>query len=637
MIELRAFMAICTTALVVTACAPTETGEPPASKADATTSTVVKGAAPAQAVPASTTFRENVTSQSLEYRAKPAPPDFKLPFPDAMPALRIEPGKRGGTFTIVNFGEGPKTFNPITSNESSSSDIVGRLFDGLIGFDNETQEYYPALLKEWYMDKDPRVWILKLRSGIKWSDGHPITADDIMFTVQVIYDKNVGSSTRDILQVDGKPIEFEKVDDLTVKAKSAVPSGVMHVILGIGPIPKHVYEQPYKEGKFDQAMNIDVAPEKIVCSGPFKLQRYDKGQRVILEPNPHYYRFDRNGTRLPYLDSLIFTYVPDMNAQLLRFQRGECDGLVRPSPDSVPDMMDPAKQAKEKYKLYDAGPGEGGNLFWFNLKEGTNATTGKPFVDPGRQAWYKDPRFRKAVMHAFDKESIIRTELRGLAANTWSMESPANKAWYNPNLPKYEFSREKAVALLEEMGMKDRDNDGVREDTSGTKVSFTFITNKGNKIRERVATLLSQDLKAVGVDARPQFVDFNALVTMTADTFEYDACLLGLGGGGTHPVTSMNVYRSSGQTHLFNPKQEKPATPWEAELDDLANRFSATLDIGKQKEIYHRMQMIMAEQLPVLPLWTMKVYVAVRDGFGNVKPTALSHELLWNADEIYVK
>ena len=194
-----------------------------------------------------------------------------------------------------------------------------------------------------------------------------------------------------------------------------------------------------------------------------------------------------------------------------------------------------------------------------------------------------------------------------------------------------------AFRISESFGLPVLDGDGIREDAQGHKVSFTFITNKGNKVRERVASLIQQDWAQVGVDGRPQFLDFNALVTQLDSTFEYEACLLGLGGGGVHPANSMNVYRSSARTHLFNPMQTSPATPWEAELDRLADEFNATLDVGEQRRIYWRMQEIMSEQLPILPLWTSKVFVAVRNRFGNVKPTALSHELLWNVEEIFVK
>ena len=615
----------------------------PSSSAASTTLTTATAATPSPTPPpaalpsniVTVTPATRQTTFSLEHRAEPTPPGFSLPFPDAYPVTDIQPGKRGGSFTFVSFGEGPKSFNPITTNESSSSDITGRMFESLIGYDNAKQAYVPGLLKEWYMEADKRNWILKLRSGLKWSDGTPLTADDIIFTAQVIYDPNISTPLRDILQVDGKPFEFEKIDDTTVRVKLAKPTGSFLALMGWGPISKVAYEQAYKAGQFDTSMGINVAPEKIVCSGPFKLKQYVPGERVILERNPYYYKYDRNGTQLPYLDTLIFTYAPDMDQMLARFTGGTADGIVRPRPDSIPDLAD--GQAKGNYTLYDCGPGDGANLFWFNLKKGTNPSSGKPFVDPAKQAWFEDVRFRRAMLHALDKESIIRTELRGLAVSVWGLESPANAFWMHPNLPKYEYDPARAKALLDEMGLIDRNGDGIREDAQGNKVSFTFITNKGNKVRERVASLMQQDWAQVGVDARPQFLDFNALVTQLDSTFEYEACLLGLGGGGVHPANSMNVYRSSGRTHLFNPRQEKPATPWEAELDQLADKFNATLDVNEQRAIYFRMQEIMAEQLPILPLWTSKVFVAVRNKFGNIKPSALSHELLWNAEEIFVK
>lgn len=630
----------------LTACAPTDSVQrdeqmrTPEEKAS-TTSTSAQ-VSPATSVAAKSTPAIGVvtpvarqTSYSLEHRATPPPPGFALPFPDAYPVTDIEPGKRGGSFTFVSFGEGPKSFNPITTNESSSSDIIGRMFESLIGFDNAKQTYVPGLLKEWYMEEDKRCWILKLREGLKWSDGSPLTADDILFTAQVIYDPNISTPLRDIMQVAGKPFQFEKIDDTTVRVRLAEPTGSFLALMGWGPISKKAYEEAYKAGQFDTSMGINVAPEKIVCSGPFKLKQYVPGERVILERNPHYYKYDRNGTQLPYLDTVIFTYAPDMDQMLARFTGGTADGIVRPRPDSIPDLAD--GQTKGNYTLYDCGPGDGANLFWFNLKKGKNPDTGRPFVDPVKQAWFEDVRFRRAMLHALDKESIIRTELRGLAVSVWGLESPANSFWINPNLPKYEYDPARAQALLDEMDLRDRNGDGIREDAQGNKVSFTFITNKGNKVRERVASLMQQDWAQVGIEARPQFLDFNALVTQLDSTFEYEACLLGLGGGGIHPANSMNVYRSSGRTHLFNPRQEKPATPWEAELDRLADQFNATLDVAEQQRIYWRMQEIMSEQLPILPLWTSKVFVAVRNKFGNVKPSALSHELLWNIEEFYVK
>lgn len=615
-------------------CAPQEAREQARASKEGGITTSTQSA---QTVSMQSKINLDYTTMSIEHRAAPPPAGFKLPFPDAMYAGNITSGKRGGSFTYVAFGDGPKTFDPITANDSGSNEVISRIFAGLIDFDNQTQEYMPGLLKAWYMEDDKRNWLLQLRSGMKWSDGQPITADDIMFSAQVIFSPNVANAVKDVLQVAGKPFEFEKVDDLNVRVKLAAPSGSFQTLIsGLPVIPKHVYEAPFKAGTYEQALNINADPAKLVCSGPFKLKQYQSGERVILERNPNYLKYDRDGAQLPCLDTLIITYSPDMDQALMRFKSGQADGLIRPRPDAIADLQ--AGQQAGNYTLYDCGPGEGANVFWFNLKDGSNPGNDKPFVDPVKLKWFQDARFRRAAMHALDKESVIRTELRGLAVSVWGLESPAVAFWYNPDIAKYPFDQRKAAQLFDEMDLKDRNGDGIREDAAGNRAAFTFISNKGNKVREKVASLLAADWKNAGIDAQPQFIDFNTLVKNTADTFEYEACLLGFGGsGGPHPANSMNVYLSSGRTHFFNPSQKSPATQWEAETDKLGQEFNATLDVMKQRDVFFRMQAIFAEKCPFLPLWTSKVYVLARNTFGNIKPSPLSHELLWNAEEIYVK
>lgn len=179
---------------------------------------------------------------SIEHRAEAPPAGFKLPYPDALAATDIETGKRGGTFIFPSFGEGPKTFDPVTANETSSTDITGQMFAGLITFDAARQIYTPGLLKEWYMEENKANWILKLRDGAKWSDGQPITADDILFSAQVVYDPNIPNPGASILQVAGKPIVFEKIDNLTVRAKLAAPTGAFQPM--IATFPPHPQAHP---------------------------------------------------------------------------------------------------------------------------------------------------------------------------------------------------------------------------------------------------------------------------------------------------------------------------------------------------------------------------------------------------------
>lgn len=630
-------------AFILTACAPQPTGSGPAGGSDRETTGTAAAAGQtvqlmrplegATYVPPQPPVTAPETSGVLELRAKPAPQGVNLPFPDAFVVEDIEPGKRGGNFTFCTFSD-PKTFDPITANESSSTNIIGRMYEGLIGFDIATQSYYPSMLKELVTENgNAAVWLARLRDGLKWSDGQPVTADDIMFSFQVTMDPKVVNPAKDMLQVAGQPLKMEKVDNLTVRITCAAPTGLLHVILGsLSLVPKHSLEAAYQAGTYDTALNINVDPAKVVVSGPFKLRQFVSGERTILERNPHYFRYDKTGQQLPYLDTFTFSVVPDTSAMLLRFLGGGADAISFPRPQDLFQLRD--QQKEKNYTLYDCGPRDTVSFLWFNQKSGTSSS-GNPFVDPAKLELFKNVDFRRACYHALNKDAIINSVLRGQAVSVWSEVSPALTFWSNPDVRKYPFDLAKSKEILDSLDMKDRDGDGVRETTSGVKLSFTFITNKGNKSREEIATLLAADLKAAGIQAIPQYIDFPALVTKLNDTYEYEACYLGF-GGAIHPISSMNVLRSSGRTHFWNPLQETPATAWEAEIDKLCDQFVLALAPKEQQNIYYRIQMIISENVPHMPLFTDKAFHVVRNTFGNVKPAGIA-DIFWNADELYVK
>jgi peptide/nickel transport system substrate-binding protein len=578
-------------------------------------------------------FDENATG-ALELHADPVPDGVRLPYPGAFIMKDIEPGKRGGTFTYCSFGE-PKTFNPLTANEQTSNDILGRLYEGLVGFDSVTQTYYPNLISDMVMENgNAAIWLLKLREGLKWSDGHPLTANDIMFSAKVIYDPKIVNPAKDILQVDGKPLEIEKVDELTVRVKCARPTGLLHVIIGsLQVLPEHSLKAAYEAGTFESALNINTPPNQIVVNGPFKLQRYVTGERTVLERNPQYFKFDTKGTQLPFLDTMTFSTVPDHDAVMLRFMSGECDAISYPRPQSLFDLRD--QQKTKNYSLYDCGPRDSVEYLWLNQKKGINPTSNKPYIDPAKQELFANIEFRKAIYHALNKDAIIASVMRGQAVNMWGPETPALMYWHNPDVTKYPYDPVKSKQLLDAADMKDRNGDGIREMANGTLLSFTIISNKGNKTREEIATLLSQDLKAVGIEGKTQYVDFSALVTKLNDSFEYEACYLGF-GGSVHPIGAMNTWRSNGRTHFFNPLQENPGTPWEAEIDKLCNEFSLALSPTEQRKIFFKMQEIVSDNVPYFPTFTGKAFHAIKNRFGNVKPVALG-EIFWNVEELFVK
>ena len=207
-------------------------------------------------------------AMSIEHRATTPSAEAAavLPFPDAELVTDIEPGTRGGTLIFVAFGDGPKDFNPITANDSGSNEVNGLMYSGLIGFDLRTQQFEPGLLKEWFMDEqDKTVWTLRLREGLKWSDGRPITADDVLFTFECLYHPDIPNPGKDVVQVGGKPIEFTKIDDATIRAKLTTATASFQVLMAsVSVLPKHALEPALRDGTFNQALNINVDPARAV-------------------------------------------------------------------------------------------------------------------------------------------------------------------------------------------------------------------------------------------------------------------------------------------------------------------------------------------------------------------------------------
>ncbi|NJM55955.1 MAG: ABC transporter substrate-binding protein, partial [Verrucomicrobiae bacterium] len=375
------------------------------------------------------------------------PADDRGAFPLPEPPLvveDIEPGARGGRFVIATFGD-PKTFNPITANESSSRDIYRFLFAALLNFDEQKQAVYPGLAESWSVETDQRTFTFKLRKGLRWSDGTPLTADDVVFTWRAIYDPNVVCAVADILKVRGQPFTVEKVDDLTVRITTPeiYAPFIEYAGAGVQIIPKHKHEAALKNGTFESALGINTPPEEIVCSGPYRLKQFKAGELTLLERNPWYFAVDGAGTRLPYFDNVIYTVVPDMNAMSLRFRKGESDAFEYVRPDEFDTYK--AEADAGKYQLLDMGQGLERAFLWFNLNPGTSTNSGKPFVEPYKLGWFQQKKFRQAVAHAIDRPSIIKSIYAGRAEPNYGYIGRANGKWNNPDLKEYPFDLDRAA------------------------------------------------------------------------------------------------------------------------------------------------------------------------------------------------
>ena len=238
-------------------------------------------------------------------------------------------GRSGGHLVIGQRAE-PKTLNPVTATDAISREVSGRLMADLIEINRVTQQTEPALAKSWKVSTDGRTFTLQLRKGIRFSDGHPFDADDVVFSFKVYMDEEVGSPQRDLLIIDGNPITVTKLDQYTVRFTLARPYAAAERLFdGLAMLPKHLLEKPYREGRLAQTWPLNIAPAEIAGLGPFRLKEYLPGQRIVLERNPYYWKIDRDNQRLPYLDELVFLFVGSEDAQVMRFEAGETQVISR--------------------------------------------------------------------------------------------------------------------------------------------------------------------------------------------------------------------------------------------------------------------------------------------------------------------
>jgi len=562
--------------------------------------------------------------------------DDGFPLPEPALVADCEPGIPGGRLIITTFGD-PKTFNPITENEQSSSDITRLLFSALMGFDWRTQKATPGMAASYTVAEDQKTWTFTLRKNLKWSDGQPLTADDVVFTWNdIIYNPAINNVTRDAFTLHDKIFEVSKVDDLTVKivTPEVYPPFLEFAAGGVPILPKHILEKAVKEKRFESAYGIDTPPKELVCSGPFKLKELKPAQFTLLERNPYFPNTDSKGQRLPYLDEVVYMSVPDMNAMSLRMLAGEAHVHENVRPDEYARFKEAAD--KGQFKLLELGIGPEKSFFWFNLNTGSNPKTGKPYVAPHKLKWFRNTKFRQAMAHAVDRESIVKGAFFGRGEIHFSFVSPVIKKWFNPDTAKYPYDIAKAKALLKETGIEDRNKDGILEDSDGNPIEFEMNTNAGNNLRERISVMLQEDLKRLGCKVNFRPIDFNALVDKIDSSYDYECMYLGLGGGASDPMANANVIKSDGFTHFWFPRQKTPSFDWEARLDELMDKQGTTLDEAKRKEYFDEVQVIMAREAPFIYLASQYNYAAVDKRLSGLKPTVLSsHRVTWNIEELF--
>lgn len=540
-------------------------------------------------------------------------------------------GKRGGQWHNSAIS-GPKSFNPVVSNETSTGAAVGPIFEGLTTADPVTLMPKPKLAESWQFSEDGLSCTFKLRSGVRWNDGMPFTADDVVFTYEKLYlNPDIPNPTGDILTIEGKRPKITKIDDLTVRFDLPWKFAPFLRAMSADILPRHKLENLTAQ-QFQHHWGLDTKPSDLVGTGPFKLVSYEPEQRLIYERNPYYWKKDSQGNQLPYLERYVTSIVKDLNVACLKFKGGETD-VYSLRPEDFQSLNPIQKEGN--FTIYRLGPGMGCSFVFFNQNTKSSPETGKPYVAPHKQKWFRDVRFRRAVAHALDRETMINNVLFGLATPQYGPMTVSEGFFYNPNVKKYDFDKAKSRALLAEMGLIDRNGDKILEDEQGNKVQFTLLTNVENNIRVALANIIVTDLRDLGMDVVFQPMPFNQIVAKLDASFDWECILLGL-TGGPEPHFGANIWFSHTLHHMWFPCQEKPSTDWEARIDELFIKGVQELDPEKRRVYYDEWQVIASEQLPLIYTVVQEMIVAVRNRFGNIFPTPYGG-VTHNLEEIFVK
>jgi len=541
-----------------------------------------------------------------------------------------ETGHQGGRLSVSLRSE-PKTLNPVTSVDVSSREVIAQLTADLVHINRLTLQTEPALAKSWKVSPDGLRYTLRLRHGLRFSDGHPFDADDVVFSFRVYLDEDIHSPQRDLLVVGNKPIAVRKVDPYTVVFELSQPYAAADRLFdSVAILPRHLLEESYKSGKLARAWGLDTPPLQIAGLGPFRFKEYVAGQRITLERNPYYWKVDRDDHRLPYLDQINFFFVPNADAEVIRFKAGDSDVINRISAEDYSNLE--KDQSAQTFRLWDLGPSLEFNFLFFNLNTALPAQSST--LARKQTAWFRKVKFRQAISLAIDREAITHIVYRGRGTPLWSPVTPANRLWMNTAIPHPERSLQGARSLLQSEGFSWK-QDGTLLDPTGVPVEFTIITSASNAQRTKMATLIQADLKDLGIQAEVVPMEFHSVLDRIFQTHDYEAAILGLSGGDVDPNSDMNVWLSTGNDHVWDLGEPHPSTSWEAEIDQLMEKQLSTRRPEERKAQYDRVQAILAEQLPIICLASPNILVGVKSDLGNFKPAVLDPHTLWNSPELF--
>jgi peptide/nickel transport system substrate-binding protein len=565
--------------------------------------------------------------------------------------LRTKSTRSQWTTTLLS---DPKTFNFALNEEFPNVFLF--IAEGLTSINAITRQIEPALAQSWQISNDYKRITFTLRDNLKWSDGQPLTAEDVIFTYKdIVFNQDIPTSWQDTLKIGNNRAfpEVKQIDKRTVEFIFPEPFAPFLFSTtgspdGVGILPKHVLENTTKtkdkngNPSFLSTWGTGTDPKDIVVNGPYLIDKYIPSQRVVFRRNPNYWRQDNQGNRLPYVERVVWEIIESTDTGVLQFRSGGLDTLTV-SPENFSLLKNEEKRGN--FTIYNGGPTFSKTFISFNLNTGKRQN-GQPVVNPIKSRWFNNVAFRRAVAHAIDREAILHNIFRDLGELHNSPLDIQNPYYLSPEkgLKVYEYNLEKAKKLLVNAGFK-YDSKNQLFDADGNRVRFTLNTNVENKTRVTMAAQIRQDLAKIGIMVDFLPISFNTLVDKLNNTLDWECYLLGF-TGSIEPNESANKWTPDGSSHAFNQQPQRgqeqligrKVNDWEEEIGRLYIEAAQESDDNKRKEIYAKAQQVTQEYLPEIYLVTPLSLVAIRNRIQNVKFSALGAQgaTLWNKYELKV-
>lgn len=532
------------------------------------------------------------TAESSSAAEKPAEAPATESAPTEAPAESkpAQASASGGTVRIGWAGS-PDTLNPGTAILAESYTIFELVYDQMVDLQLDGSLKF-TLAESWETSKDGKSWTFKLKQGVKWHDGNPLTAKDVAFTY------NFYRSHEDFpfMQSYGQTFEsVEAPDDSTViiKLTDAIPNMDSRLYPQY-ILPEHIWSQ-YDNEKAAEFENLEM-----IGTGPFKMKEYKQNEFVRLEANPEYF----NGA--PKVAEVVFQTFGNPDALVQALTTGQVDMITEMPATAVPVL----RNNKDVTLAIGAPIGPWVRDIYFNQVSSENCPKDDGGLCTGHPA-LRDRNVRLALAHATDKQNIIDVAMLGLATPGFTLIPDGMGTWFNNTLKDYEFDIAKANQILDEAGYKDSNGDGVREMPDGSK-PLDFRLYWPNDIPEapRIADLLAASWQQIGVKLQPQALDPDALTSACCPSFDYDIIIWGW-QWGVDPDDPLTVYRTSdiptgnSETGYSNPK-----------VDELYTQQSTELDPEKRREIVWEIQKITHDDVVyIIPYYQQQVQAFRNDRF----------------------